>query len=198
MGETGICNKKYKSISNKTIFMSIAAKVELYVSKKPYIKEALAEDIVNYSALARKICEEENLESENAVKAALSRYQEFISERRIERRSEVQKILEETSLQVESGLKALKSQQFDKASVVSAKTRNGFTNISRGGEKSLVTLESPEKLENTPGVLEFILSSLSAESINVDHLISCREDTHLVVDEEDGPEVLEILQDRMG
>lgn len=178
--------------------MSIAAKVELYVSKKPYIKEALAEDIVNYSALARKICEEENLESENAVKAALSRYQEFVSERRIERRSEVQEILEETSLQVKSGLKAVKGQEFDKEARVSAKTKNGFTNVSRGGEKSLVTLESPEKLENTPGVVEFILSSLAAENINVGHLISCREDTHLVVDEEDGPEVLEILQDRIS
>lgn len=178
--------------------MSIAAKVELYVSKKPYIKEALAEDIVNYSALARKICEEEDLKSENAVKAALSRYQKFVFERRIERRSEVRKILENTSLQIESGLAAIKSQEFDEESIISGKTENGFTNICRGGEKTLVTLESPEKLEKTPGVLEFILSSLSAESINVDHVISCREDTHLVVDEEDGPEVLEILQNRIN
>lgn len=178
--------------------MSIAAKVEIYVSKRPYIKEALAEDVINYSALARKICEEESLDSENAVKAALSRYQDFISERKVERRSEVRKILRETSLEVKSGLKVLKAQEFDRESVVSAKTENGFTNVSEGGEKSLVTLVSPEKLESTPGVLEFILSSLAAEEINVDHLISCREDTHLVVDESEGPEVLKILQNRIN
>ena len=47
--------------------MSSAAKVELYVSKRPYLKEALAEGVVNYSALARKICAEENLQSFEAV-----------------------------------------------------------------------------------------------------------------------------------
>ena len=177
--------------------MSTAAKVELYISKRPYIKESLAEGMINYSSLARKICREENLDSENAVKAALSRYQDHIADRRAKKRSKVKNILEETNLRIESGLKAIKKQKPVEDSLVYAKTENGFTNVVEGGEKSLVTLESPEKLESTPGVIEFILSSLSAQDINLDHLISCREDTHLVVDQEDGPQVLEVLQDRI-
>jgi len=58
-------------------------------------------------------------------------------------------------------------------------------------------LESPETLEKTPGVIEFILSSLAAEGINVDQLISCREDTHIVIEDSNASEALSILQDRI-
>jgi hypothetical protein len=176
--------------------MSSAAKVELYVSKKPYIKEALAENIVNYSALARKICQEEGLDSEDAVKAALSRYQDYMAESRAERREKVEEILVETSIEVKPGLKVLKSEE--KESVISAYTANGPTAVIEGGDKTLISLESPEELENTPGVLEFILSSLAAEGINVDQFISCREDTHLVVEDSDASDALELLRARLS
>ncbi|MFB6203798.1 MAG: hypothetical protein ABEK01_04895 [Candidatus Nanohaloarchaea archaeon] len=177
--------------------MSTAAKVELYVAKRPYIKEALAEGIVNYSALARKISREEDLGSIDAVKAALSRYQDHVSDKREERKKEVSEVLESTGVEVRDGVTAEKSGSRNDDSVVAARTASGYTNVVPGGDRSLVSLESPEKLEETPGVLEFVLSSLAAEGINVDHLISCRKDTHLVVDRSDAPEVLELLQERM-
>lgn len=175
--------------------MSSASKVELYVSKRPYIKEALAEGIINYSALSRKICREEELDSVEAVKVALSRYQEHISKEREERRSEVEEVLKETSIEIRPGLGVVKKEE-DKA-VISAKTENGFTSVINEGEKAMITLESPESLENTPGVIEFILSSLSAEGINVDQLISCREDTHILIKESKASEALNILQNRI-
>lgn len=190
--------KATKMSQIKQFPMSTAAKVELYVSKRPYLKEALAEDVINYSALARKICREENIDSEEAVKAAVSRYQEFIAESRAQRKSEVDDILENSALKVRSDIAVEKSGSYNSEAIVSAKTKNGFTNMVSGGEKSIVTLESPEQLEETPGVIEFILSFLAAENINVGQLISCREDTHLVVDQEDGPEVLELLQERIN
>ena len=182
----------------KQLPMSTAAKVEIYVSKRPYLKETLAEDVINYSALARKICREENIDSEEAVKAAVSRYQEFIAESRAQRKSEVEDILDGSALKVRSDIAVEKSGGYNSEAIVSAKTKNGFTNMVSGGEKSIITLESPEQLEETPGVIEFILSFLAAENINVGQLISCREDTHLVVDQEDGPEVLELLQERIN
>ena len=178
--------------------MSTAAKVELYVSKRPYLKETLAEDVINYSALARKICREEDIDSEDAVKAAVSRYQEFMAESRAQRKSKVEDILGDSALTVRSDIAVEKSDSHNSEAIVSAKTKNGFTNMVSGGEKSIITLESPEQLEETPGVIEFILSFLAAENINVGQLISCREDTHLVVDQEDGPEVLELLQERIN
>ncbi|EGQ43305.1 MAG: hypothetical protein J07AB43_12950 [Candidatus Nanosalina sp. J07AB43] len=178
--------------------MSTAAKVELYISKRPHIKEALAEDVINYSALARKICSEEKIESEDAVKAAVSRYQDFVAENRTDKKSRVKEVLENSSLTIRSDISVEKSNRYNSEAVISAKTENGFTNMVSGGEKSLVAVESPGKLEETPGVIEFVLSSLAAENINVDQLISCREDTHLVVGQEDGPKVLELLQERIN
>lgn len=176
--------------------MSTAAKVELYVSKRPYIKKALAEDIINYSALARKICREEDISSEDAVKAALTRYQSHVAGKRDRRREKVQKILSETRMEVKPGVKTVKHEENDY--LVMASTANGFTSVVEGGDKALVSLESPERLERTPGVLEFTLSSLAAEGINVDHLISCREDTHLVVEGTQASKTLDLLQERLS
>lgn len=176
--------------------MSSAAKVELYISKRPYIKEALASGIVNYSSLARKICEEEGLDSFDAVKMAVSRYEEHISSQRKERRNKVEEVLEETSLKLRPGLEVVKEEVEDP--VVSAKTQNGYTSVVEGGDKALVSLESPEKLERTPGVIEFILSSLAAEGINVDQMVSCREDTHIVIGDSDASLTLEILQEKLS
>jgi hypothetical protein len=176
--------------------MSSAAKVELYISKKPYLKEALAAGVVNYSALARKICQEERLESVDAVKAALSRYEDHISEVREKRRDRVEKILEKTSMELKPGVEVVKEDADE--SLISAETANGYTSVVEGEDKALVSLQSPEELEKTPGVIEFILASLAAEGINVDQLISCREDTHLVVDGIKASETLEILQERLS
>ena len=176
--------------------MSSAAKVEIYISKRPYLKEALASGVINYSALARKICREKDIESFDAVKAAVSRYEDHISELREKRRDKVQKILSDTSMELKTGLKVIKEK--DESAVISARTENGYTSIVEGGEKALVSLESPEELERTPGVIEFILSSLAAEGINVDQFISCREDTHLVVEADQASETLEILQTRLS
>ncbi len=176
--------------------MSVASQVELYVSRKPYLREALAQGVVNYSALARKICEDEGIDSFEAVKAALSRLENYLSEVQTDRRGRVEQVLERTEVKIEDGVEALKSSE-DRDAVVKAKTENGYTHVIEGEEQSLVTLVSPVRLEETPGVIEFILSSLAAEGINVDHLISCREDTHLVVDRSDAPRVLEILQERL-
>lgn len=176
--------------------MSSAAKVELYISKRPYLKEALAAGVVNYSALARKICREEKIDSVNAVKAAVSRYEDHVSKTRRKRRNRVEKILANTSMELKPGVEVSKNKE--DSALVSAKTSNGHTSVTEGGEKALVSLESPEELERAPGVIEFILSSLAAEGINVDQLISCREDTHLVVDGDQASKVLEILQERLA
>lgn len=176
--------------------MSVASKVELYVSKRPYLREALAKGVINYSALARQICDAEEIDSFEAVKAALSRLEDHLSRVQLERREKVEEVLEKTSIKIEDGVKAIKSPQ-DQEAKVKAKTENGYTHIVEGGNKSLVTLVSPEKLEETPGVIEFILSSLAAEGINVDQLISCREDTHLVIDSKDASRTLELLQQRL-
>jgi len=52
---------------------SISRQVLMYIQRKPYIQEAIENDIVNYSALARKISKEIKANFE-AVKASLIRH----------------------------------------------------------------------------------------------------------------------------
>ena len=51
----------------------ISKQVKLYIERKPYILEAIEQDIVNYSALSREICKDLKINNADAVKAALIR-----------------------------------------------------------------------------------------------------------------------------
>jgi len=178
--------------------MTTSSKVEIYVSKRPHLKQALSQGVLNYSALARKICEEKDVESVEAVKAALSRLEDHYQDVEEERRKDVEKVLSETTVKLQDNVRTIKAVDDSWDVVVKAETESGFTHVLDGGDQSLVTLVSPERLEDVPGVLEFILSSLASEGINIHHFISCRQDTHLVIDQEDAPKVLELLQERLS
>ncbi|MBY6293911.1 hypothetical protein GLU60_00800 [Nanohaloarchaea archaeon H01] len=184
--------------------MSVAEEVENYVEKRPYIQDALSEEILNYSALARKIQEEVD-GSHEAVKVALRRLKEKLRDQRKTRRTNIGKVMEGTSVKLEGNMQVCKSLEEVDGEVV-AETENGFTAVQKSEkgcsgdlieDQVLITLESPENLEETPGVLSYILSILGAKSINITELISCREDTHLVIDEDDATKTFELLNEKL-
>jgi len=185
--------------------MSVAKEVEDYVEKRPYIQDALSEEIVNYSALARKIQEEVD-GSHEAIKVALRRLKEDLKSKRKTRRTNIGKVMEGTSVKLEGNMQICKSQS-ECEGKVSAETENGYTTIQKSGEECdgekidnqvLITLESPKNLENTPGVLSYILSILAARNINITEFISCREDTHLIINEEDATKAFELLNEKLN
>lgn len=183
---------------------SVAEEVAAYVDRRPYVREALAAGIVNYAALARAVGEDVDGSFE-AVKMALRRYAEDLGERRAERERDVGRILEGSSIELKSNVQVCKSgAEVDGA--VHARTESGFTTVQRAGEdcpgevleeQVLITLQSPETLEDTPGVLGYVMSVLGAHGINVTECISCREDTHLVVDASDATRAFELLNERL-
>ncbi len=184
--------------------MSVREQVEEFVEERPYIQHALAEEIVNYSALARKI-ETEIEGGFEAAKIALRRYQEELKDQRKKRQEKITDILGETSIELKSGFKVCKSQEKHEAHL-NAKTENGWTNIVKqsracNGEKIedqiVITLRSPENLEDTPGVMAYICSLLAAREINITELISCREDSHLIINEEDATEAFQLLNKKL-
>lgn len=184
--------------------MSVREEVEKYVEKRPYIQQALAEDIVNYSALARKI-EPEVEGGFEAVKMALRRYQKEISEKRRERHRDITKVLGETSVELKSSIKICKTDEKQEGDLF-AKTQNGYTYFldskakCKGEvieEQVVITLKSPNNLEETPGVMAFVLSILAGRGINITELISCREDTHLVISSDDATQAFQILDDKL-
>ena len=184
--------------------MSVAEKVKEYVEKRPYIQEALKKDIVNYSALARKI--QDNVEgSFEAIKMALRRHSESIKKERIEQEKNILKILSKTNIELKSNVKICKSSK-KQTSDIYAKTKHGYTlvqeeNKNCDGEtvkdQVLITLKSPKELENTSGVISYILSLLDGRGINVTEFISCREDTHIIIDEKDATKVFKLLNEEI-
>ena len=184
--------------------MSVREEVENYVEKRPYIQEALAEEIVNCSALARKI-EPEIGGGFEAIKMALRRYQEEMQGQRKQRQEDITQVLGETAVELKNNIKVCKTDELSDAEIY-AKTENGYTLILDNGEECsgeviedqvVVTLKSPNSLEDTPGVLAYILSILAGREINLTEVISCREDTHLIIDEEDATETFQLLNEKL-
>jgi hypothetical protein len=63
---------------------------------------------------------------------------------------------------------------------------------------NLITIESPEELEEVPGVISYILGALASEGVNVVEFISCYTDTLLVVKAADTEKTYRILSSIMG
>lgn len=184
--------------------MSVAEQVKAYVERRPHIQESLAQDIVNYSALARLVQTEVDGGFE-AVKMALRRYSEDLQERRDRRVKNIAEILSGTSIELRSNVQACTTDELVDGEIF-AKTEHGYTVIQEGGaacpgdvieDQVMITLKSPRDLEDTPGVLAYVLSILAGREINLLEVISCREDTHLVIDEADATEAFELLNEKL-
>jgi len=185
--------------------MSVRDAVEEYVGRRPYIQEALREDVVNYSALARLLGEEVDGSFE-AIKVALRRLREDLAERRRIQQERVSEVLSGTTVELQGGVAVCRSDE-RVGGLVSAVTASGHTAVVEdvsgcGGEviedQVLVTLSSPAALASTPGVVSYVLSVLEGRGINVTELFSVREDTHLVLSEEDAAEAFDLLNERLG
>lgn len=186
--------------------MSVREQVEEYVEERPYVQEALANQIINYSELARKVQNEINGSFE-AIKMALRRVSEDLQDRRKTRKTNVGKVLEGTSIELQSNVNVYKTNELAKEEAeVFASTENGYTLISRNSidckgksinGQIMISLKSPRDLEETPGVLAYILQLLAGHDINVTELISCREDTHILIDEDDATKAFELLNSRL-
>jgi aspartokinase len=184
--------------------MFVADEVKEYVEKRPYVQEALAEEIVNYSALARK-AQEEIQGSFEAVKMALRRDSEELAERRRKRSQNVGKILEGSSIELQSNIQVCECKE-ELEGIYTAETDHGYTVIQESGsecngevieDQVVITIKSSENLKDTPGVIAYITSILAGQEINITELISCREDTHIIIDEKDATEAFKLLNERL-
>ena len=190
--------------------LSIAQQVKTYVERKPYILEAIEQNIVNYSALAREICKDLSINNINAVKAALIRASEKY--RKMKRRTQQKaiEILRNAHFSVKNKVAALHHSTFVDIKVIAySKTPSGYMFFldENVAEKSsfkkieyglaIIHIKSSKEIEKTPGAIAFILSALASEGINVSHVMGCREDTFIVVKESDAPLAFKTLAQRL-
>jgi len=197
---------------------SIAELVWLYVKRRPFLKETLREGVINHSALARRISKELSTGkgSEAAVKMALIRLSGRLRRSEGDLESSILRVLRESSITIRSKVAVLiSSKELEGVKYLSyAESRGALTYVveekeaerhlrARALKKSesnlnLISIHSPEELEDVPGVIAHILNSLAMEGINVVEFISCYTDTLLVVRQPDTARAYEMLSSLMG
>ena len=194
--------------------MSISENVWLYLKGKPYLQEALESGVVNYSALARMIGREMGTRNFDAVKAALLRLSRKLDKNRKNMEQRVLKVLRTSRLEMRDKIAVIITHsKLDIPVIANAKSASGYTYIvnSDVAEKirardvlkiqkdlSMITVISSEVLEETPGVIAYLLSALATENINVVEFVSCYKDTLLVFKNSDIMRAYEILSERLG
>lgn len=189
---------------------SISQRVKTYIDRKPYIIEAIEQDIINYSALSREICKDLELDNYDAVKAALIRFSSKHRETKKKNQEKAIQILREASFSIKNKVAAIHHGTFvDLKTIAHSKTPSGYMFFTEEiiAKKSkfkkidyglaILHIRSSREIEQTPGVISFILSALASDNINVSHVIGCREDTFVVVKEHDAPLAFKILAQRL-
>ncbi len=192
---------------------SVSELVWLYIKKRPFLKEMLRERIANYSSLARRISRDAfgNERRSNAVKMALVRMVGRIEKKEEDLEGRILGVLGGSSLSIRSKVAVLiSSRELEKVKYLSYAESGGvitYVTLQSEAEKArrskslvrlesnlnLITVHSPPSLEDTPGVIAYLLNSLAEEGINVAEFISCYTDTLLVVREADTSRAYEIL-----
>lgn len=186
--------------------------VWLYVKRRPFIKEMLKYDVVNYSRLSRKLCMDIFNSQSNfyAVKAALMRMGPKIKKKESEIESKVLEVLKNTTITIKNKIAVLVSSAPIQIQTISSVKSDKFyvyivdqreaakalrlkSIILSQKNLNLFVLSSTLDIETTPGVISTILHLLAAEGINVLEFISSYTDTLLVIKEADTPRAYELL-----
>ena len=188
----------------------ISKEVIIYIKRKPYVQEALEQEIVNYSALARKIAKDLDNISFEAVKSTLIRISSKIKKEKQQREQKVINLLKKADFSINNKIATIhhiSPQNIE--SIAFSKTPSGYMYFVKENiaEKStfkkidygfaIIHIKNIKEIEETPGVAAFLLSTLASEDINVVHLMDCREDTFLVIKESDAPLAFKTLSEAL-
>ncbi|MDD5340564.1 MAG: ACT domain-containing protein [Candidatus ainarchaeum sp.] len=192
--------------------------VWLHVKRRPFLKEMLRGRLANYSALARKISVEAfgTKKRQNAVKMALVRLAGKIRQREEDLEGRILSVIGKSSLSVRNkvavviatrelpGLKYL-SYVESRGVITYIVAEKDLDAVGRPGgairierNLNLISIHSPPSVEQTPGVMAYLLDALSGEGINIEEFVSCYTDTLFVVRQADTARAYEILSGMMG
>jgi len=188
----------------------ISKEVIFYLKRKPYIQEAIEQDIINYSALARKITKELDGVNFEAVKSTLIRSAKKFRKDKRDRERKVIALLRNANFSIENKIATIHHlSSIDIESIAYSKTPSGYMYFvkekiaSKSKYKkinygfAIIHITSSTEIEETPGVAAFLLSALASEGINVVHIMDCREDTFLVVKEYNAPIAFKTLAEKL-
>lgn len=186
----------------------ISKEVMIYIKRKPYVLEALEQEIINYSALARKIKKDLGDVNFEAVKATIIRMAKDLRNKKKQRELKIINLLKKADFSINNKIATIHHiSPLNIESISFSKTPSGYMYFVKENiaEKSpfkkidygyaIIHIKSSKEIEDTPGVAAFLLSTLASENINVVHLMDCREDTFLVIKEFDAPLSFRVLSE---
>ncbi|MBI4167444.1 MAG: hypothetical protein HY515_00660 [Candidatus Aenigmarchaeota archaeon] len=194
-----------KNVTN----MTLHSKVRAYIENHPFISNMLAERIVNFSALARKMQKEIGGNAET-IKVAIARESKNVVKFRGYDENRVIDILKKSRISIQDKTAVVISENklniprliaseitenniyiVDQTKLDIMETKH--TKISKDLVALIIT--SPEKIEHTPGVIAFLTQFFASKGVNIRELISCYTDTIIVLDQKNGAHVFALLQD---
>lgn len=196
---------------------NISELVWLYIKRRPILKASIKENIVNFSSLARKISIElfGNTKKVNAIKMALVRHSKKLFQIQENLEDQILNVLTKSSLTIKTKVSVLiSSREIPSLKYLSYVESSGsITYIVEDNELekikkskfslntettlNLIVVHSPPSIEETPGVISYLIDSLSSEGINIVEFVSCYTDTLLVIRQADTSRAQEILNNLM-
>lgn len=202
-------NVLYETKSN-----SVAEKVRDFIKRKPFIVEAMRNDIVNYTALARLIKKEVNPGSIDAIKVSIIREKEDISKEHGLQEGKILSLLRKTKVNLQDKISVIISKkELEISHITMADLGDRFVYIVDQTmkyetlfdiknekdikiEKDLVALilKSPEEIEDTPGFVAFISQLLASKNINIKQFLSYYTTTTIVLELKDALMAFSLLQ----
>jgi aspartokinase len=188
----------------------ISKEVMIYLKQKPFVLEALEQEIINYSALARKIKKDLGNVNFEAVKTTVIRIAKDLRSKKKQRELKIISLLKKADFSINNKIATIHHiSPLNIESIAFSKTPSGYMYFVKENiaEKStfkkidygyaIIHIKSPKEIEDTPGAAAFLLSTLASENINVVHLMDCREDTFLVIKEFDAPLSFRVLSEAL-
>ncbi|OGD44532.1 hypothetical protein A3K69_03040 [Candidatus Bathyarchaeota archaeon RBG_16_57_9] len=188
---------------------SVAQLVRETIQMRPSLLDALNMKIVNYSALARLLQEEMGEGSLEAVKAAVIRVADEISQDRGLREEAVLGILKESKVRLQDKIAVIISSiRLDIPHIVTAHLTDQYVYIVdqttmkqrlpdqvkvESNQVALILL-SPLRVETTPGFVAFITQLLASRNLNIVEFISCSTNTIIILSPKDALTAFSLLQ----
>lgn len=188
---------------------SIAQQVRDTLIMRPSLMDALKLRIVNYSALARMLQREIEVGSIEAVKAAIIRVSEEISEEKGLQEEKILSILRESKVRLQDKIAVITSpDELDIPYIVTAYLTDSYvyivdqTLLKNGLPDDVevvsnlvaLILISPKRVEVTPGFVALITGLLSGREINIVEFISCSTNTVIILDSRDALNAFSLLE----
>ena len=188
---------------------SVAKMVREAIQMRPSLLDALKMGIVNYSALARMLQDEIGEGSTEAVKAAVIRIAEDLSNERHLQEEEVRSILKESKVRLQDKIAVLISSiKLDIPYIFTAYLTDSYvyivdqTTLKKETTDQVqvmsnlvaLVLLSPDRVETTPGFVAFITQLIGSRDINIIEFISCFTNTVIVLDAKDALKAFSLLQ----